>query len=236
MPREPPVMSAALPASEIIKPPKSKLEIRKPRPSAVRGCCSRCLHQRAEKRCSKRVALHSFGVPLHSDDPMFVRLVLDSFDHPIGSNRGDAQAMAQIPDGLVVRSIDLDIEPAVTFREARSGCKLGDFASWLDSRGMYGVGRSGRQAFPAVLNLSVQFAGDVLVETAAEADVEALASIANGKNRFSGSEGVQISDLCGEFIWRKLERHVHGLRLGGDGGEVMLKFVRNAVDLFVRSP
>jgi len=128
-----------------------------------------------------------------------------------------------------------------------------------------------------MLNLSVQFAGDVLVETAAEADVEALASIANGKNRFSGgegvfddgeigffpvrvglvrflaarravkrriyvrggareNEGVQISDLCGEFIWRKLERHVHGLRLGGDGGEVMLKFVRNAVDLFVRSP
>jgi len=133
---------------------------------------------------------------------MFVRLVLDSFDHPIGSNRGDAQAMAQIPDGLVVRSIDLDIEPAVTFRESRRGCKSGDFASWLDSRGMYGVGRIGRQAFPAVLNLSVQLAGDVLVQTAAEADVEALASIANGKNRFSGGEGVFDDGEIGFFPLR----------------------------------
>src|SRR5437660_7226291 len=114
---------------------------------------------------------------------MFVRLVRDSFDHSVGGNRGDAQAMAQIPDGLVVRCLDLVSAPAVTFREARSGCKSGDFASWLDSRGMYGVGRIGRQAFPAVLNLSAELAGNVLVQTAAEADVEALASIANGKNR-----------------------------------------------------
>src|SRR5260370_2530120 len=133
--------------------------MRKPRPSAVRGCCSRCLHQSAKQRCRQRVALHSLRMPLYADDPMFMRLVLDSFDHSIGSNPGDTQAMAQIPDGLVVRSIDLDIEPAVTFRESRSGCKLGDFASRTDSRWRYGVWRIGRQAFPPVLNLTVQLSG-----------------------------------------------------------------------------
>src|SRR6267154_1096477 len=217
-------------------------------------------------------------MPLYADDPMFMRLVLDSFDHSIGSKRGDAQATAQIPDGLVVRSIDLDIEPAVTFSKAGNGCKLGDFASRLDSRGMYGIGCVRREAFLAVLDASVQFAGNVLVKSTAEADVEALASIANGKNRFGGgegvvddgeigffavyvsivrfwvarravkrriyvrggareNEGVQISYLCGELIWRKLERHVDGPSLGGDdGGEVILKLVRDAIGLFVRSP
>src|SRR6266436_3856969 len=124
-------------------------------------------------------------MPLHADHPMLVRLMLDGLDHTIGCDCGDAQAAAQIADGLVMRSIDLDVERAVLIGVAGNGCKLIDFAPRLDPRGMYGVGRIGGQAFPAVLNFSVQLAGDVLVETSAEANVEALAAIANGKNRFA---------------------------------------------------
>jgi hypothetical protein len=178
---------------------------------------------------------------------------------------------------LVMRSIDLDVERAVLICVARNGRKLSDFAAGLDSRRMDGIRRVRREAFFAVLNLSLQLAGYVLVERATVANVKTLAAIANGENRFSGGksvledseigffavrvsvvrlfmargavkrrihiggsagedEGVQIVDLCGEFVWRKLERHVDGLGLGcGDGGEVILKLVRDGVGLFMRS-
>src|SRR5260370_6397642 len=138
-------------------------------------------------------------MPLACAHPVFVRLVLGGFDHAIGGDCGGAQAAAQIPDGLVMRSIDLHVECSVLIRVAGDGRKLSDFSAWVDSRGVYGVGGIGRQAFPAVLNLSVQLAGDVLVETAAEADVEALASIANGKNRLGGGEGVFDDGEIGFF-------------------------------------
>src|ERR1700681_3582121 len=104
MPREPPVMSAALPASEIIKPPKletrkSKSENRnakKPPALALHGGGPRGFDQRAEKRRGEGVAGHPLGMPLHADDPVFMRLVLDGFDHTIGSQRSDSQAVPQI--------------------------------------------------------------------------------------------------------------------------------------------
>src|ERR1700674_3724682 len=124
MPREPPVMSAALPASEIIKPPK--LETRKSKPAdrnskkppvlVVQGGCARGLHQRAEKRRGEGVAGHPFGMPLHADDPVFMRLMLDGFDHTIGGQRSDSQAVPQIPAGLVMRGVYPDVESAFAFR------------------------------------------------------------------------------------------------------------------------
>src|SRR5882724_5027561 len=123
----------------------------------------------------------------------------------------------------------------------------------------------------------MQLVGDVLVESSTEADIEALATVANGENRFSRgesvledgeigffavrvrvvglfvargaverriyvrrgtgeNEGVQIFDLCAEFVWQELERHVDGLGLGGgDGGEVILKLVCNPVGFLLRS-
>jgi len=72
-----------------------------------------------------------------------MRLVLDCFDHTVGSDGRDAQAVAQIPDGLMMRSIDLDVESAVTFCEAGKGRELGDFASRRDPRGMDGSAASG---------------------------------------------------------------------------------------------
>src|SRR6267378_7058296 len=129
-------------------------------------------------------------MPLHADDPVCMRLVLDRFDHSVGSDGGDAQAVTQIPDGLVMRGVDLDVEPAVTFREAGSGRELSELAAGGDPRGMDGIGCIRREAFLAVLDAGVQFAGDVLVESAAEADVQALAAITNGEDRFPGGEGV----------------------------------------------
>src|SRR5882757_4601511 len=133
-------------------------------------------------------------MPLHADDPMFVRLVFDGFDYTVGSDCGDSQSVAQVPDGLVMGRIDLDVETAVAFRQAGNGCELGNFAARRDPRGMHGIGRIRPEACLAMLNAGVQFAGDVLVESAAEADVEALAAVADGQDGFVRSESV--ADDC----------------------------------------
>src|SRR2546429_4899070 len=57
-----------------------------------------------------------------------------------------------------------------------SGCELSDFAARFDTRGMDGVGCIRWETFLAVFDAGVQLASDVLVESAAEADVEALRS------------------------------------------------------------
>jgi len=121
---------------------------------------------------------------------MFMRLVFNGFDDTVGSDCGDSQSVAQIPDGLMMGCIDLDVETAVAFRHTGNGRELGNFAARRDARGMDGIGRIRREAFLAVLNARVQFAGDVLVESAAEADVEALAAVADGEDRFGGSKSV----------------------------------------------
>src|SRR5712664_1540218 len=156
----------------------------------MRGGRARGLHQSAEKRRGECIALHALRMPLHAYNPVFMRLMLHGFDHSIGSYCRNAQAVAQIPDGLVMRSIDLDVESAAGFRNAGNGCELGDFASRLDPRGMDGIGGIRREAFFAVLDAGVEFAGDVLVERAAETDVQALAAVANGEHWFARGEGV----------------------------------------------
>src|SRR5260370_27174412 len=119
-----------------------------------------------------------------------MRLVLDCFDHTVGSNRGYAQAVAQVPDGLMMRSIDLDVESAVASRNAGNGCELGDSAAGFDARGMNGIGCIWREAFLAVLDAGVEFAGDVLVECAAKTDIQALAAVANCQDGFAARKCV----------------------------------------------
>ena len=72
----------------------------KPPVSTARCRRTRRLHQRAEQCGRKRIALHALRMPLNANDPKFMRLMLDSFDHSIGSNRGDAQTAPKIADGL----------------------------------------------------------------------------------------------------------------------------------------
>src|SRR5260370_11353376 len=80
-----------------------------------------------------------------------------------------------------------------------SDLELGDFAARLDPRGMDGISRIRRKTFFAVFDVGVQFAGNVLVESAAEADVQALAAIAYGENRFPRGEGVLENCEIGFF-------------------------------------
>src|SRR5260370_14572154 len=103
MARKPPVMSAALPAREIIKPPRLETRKSKPRASAVRGGCAPGLHQRAEKRCGYRVTFHSFRIPLHARDPVFMLLLLDCVDHPVGSDRVGDRTLDRTPSRCVMR-------------------------------------------------------------------------------------------------------------------------------------
>src|SRR5260370_14195694 len=214
-------------------------------------------------------------MPLHADYPVLMRLVLDCFDHTVGSDRGDAQTVTQIADGLVMRSIDLEGESAVFIRVTRNRCELSDFAAGLDPRGMDGIGRIRREAFLAVFDGGVQLAGNVLVESAAQTDVQALATIANGEYWFPGgegvledckisflpvrvgvmrlfvtqgaierrihvrrpsgkNEGVQVLNLCGKIICRKLEGQRNGFTLsGGEGGERILEPSRIPFGLFL---
>jgi len=122
------------------------------------------LYQRAKERGGQRVVLHALRVPLYADNPMFMWFVLYGFDHSIGGDRSDAQALTQIPDGLVMRRIDLDVESAVLVREAGNGRELRDFTSRLYPRSMDGIYCIRRKAFPAVFDISVEFAGDVLIQ------------------------------------------------------------------------
>src|SRR6266436_6637919 len=78
-----------------------------------------------------------------------------------------------------MRSVDLDVESAVFIRVTGNGSELGDFAAGLDPRGMDGIRSIRREAFLTVFDAGVQFAGDVLIESAAETNVEALTTVAN---------------------------------------------------------
>ena len=98
-----------------------------------------------------------------------------------------------------------------------------DFTARLDPRGMDWIGRIRRKTFLAVLDIGVEFAGDVLVERTTEADVEALAAVADGQNGFAGGESVLQDCEIGFFsvrivvmglfaAWGTVERWIHVVR------------------------
>ncbi len=127
----------------------------KPPVSAARRRRTRRLHQRAEQSGRKRIAPHPLRMPLNADDPMFMRLMLDGFDHSIRSNRGDAQTAPQITDGLMMRSVYTHAESSATTLKAASGRELGNLAAWLNTRLVRRVGRIWRETLPAVLDFRV---------------------------------------------------------------------------------
>src|SRR5260370_34482599 len=101
-------------------------------------------------------------MPLHADYPVFMRLVLDCFDHTVGSDRGDAQAAPKFAGGLVMRSVDLDVESAVASRKSGDGYELCDCACVFDGRGMNGIVCMCGEGFLAVLAPECECAGYVL--------------------------------------------------------------------------
>src|SRR5260370_42004884 len=141
-------------------------------------------------------------MPLHADDPVFMRLVLDRFDHTVGSDGCDAQAVTQIPDGLVMRSVYFHCEATIALFESAGSSKLSQFTAKFDSGGVHRVERVCGKASPAVLDVRVQIAGNVLVESAAEGDVQGLAAVADAENRVSGSRAVLMSGEIRLFALR----------------------------------
>src|ERR1700682_299053 len=123
--------------------------------SPARRGCARGLHQRTKERPRKRVIGHSFRMPLHAENPVLVRLVLNSLDHPIGCNRGNAQAVPKVSNRLVMRGVYPHVESSATLLNAAAGRQLSEFAARVNQRGMDRVRRVRRKAFLAMLDVRV---------------------------------------------------------------------------------
>ena len=103
----------------------------------------------------------------------------------------------------------------------------GDFTARLDPCGMDGIRSIRCKTFLGVLDISMEFAGDVLVQRTSEADVEALTTIADCQHWLAGGEGVVENSKIGFFPVRvgvvsllvaggAVERRIH---VGGRAGE-----------------
>src|SRR5437868_394204 len=121
IPREPPVIIAALPAGEIMKPPR-KCGTTK-REDRTRKCLKQSLgfvpyqlagvagplgsgNKFCEQRARKPIARHALGMPLHTDDPARTALPFDGFDGAVGSMRSDCQVFSRHRNGLVMAAVD----------------------------------------------------------------------------------------------------------------------------------
>src|SRR6266403_649407 len=145
-------------------------------------------------------------MPLHAYNPVFMRLVLDGLDHPVRRNRGNAQAVPKISDGLMMRRVYLHIESMRALLNAAAGCQLSEFATRIDNRGMNWSRRIRRKPLFAMLNLRGQLARNILVQRAAQTNIKALATIANRQHRLSGGESVLddaeigLFSICVRFV------------------------------------
>src|ERR1051326_1901218 len=117
---------------------------------------ARGLDERAEDRRRRRLAAHVLGVPLHAEVERMAR-VLEAFDDAVGRVRGDAQAVADVLDGLVMRRVHLELALAKDLRETRAAVD-GDVVA-MAVRRLAGV---------------IDVALDVLDERAARGDVHDL--------------------------------------------------------------
>src|SRR5882757_2863017 len=141
-------------------------------------------------------------MPLHAHNPVLMRLMLDGLDHPVGSNRGNAQAVPKISDGLMMRRVYLHIESMRALLNAAAGCQLCKFATRIDNCGMNWIRRIRRKPLFAMLNLRAQFAGNILVQRAAQTNIKTLATIANREDRLSRGESVLDDAEIGFFSIR----------------------------------
>src|SRR5712672_4041633 len=141
-------------------------------------------------------------MPLHTHNPVLMRLVFDGLDHPVTRNRGNAQAVAKISDGLMMRRVYLHIESMRVLLNTAAGRQLCKFATRIDNRGMNWIRRVSRKPLFAMLNLRAQLARNILVQRAAQTNIETLATIANREDRLSGGESVLDDAEIGLFAIR----------------------------------
>ena len=178
---------------------------------------------------------HALRMPLNPDDPVLVRFMLDGFDYSIRRYGGNAQAVAGIADALMMRAVYRHREISADFLQRGSSRKLGNFAARPNPRGVKRVLRFGRQAVPAVHDISVQLAGNVLIKRAAEAYVEALAAVTNsehglarGKSMFHDGE-VRVLAILVRLMRLIVARNVvqRGVDVGRPTGKNKSVQVRN---------
>jgi hypothetical protein len=139
-----------------------------------------CRSQLAKQRLCEIVGCdHAFGMPLHADDPVRVARPFDCFDHSVGRVAHDAQISARAEHGLVMRAIYAGSICARHLREAGTRFER-------DIVMRFGAFMTG----PGMLNLSVNFAGDILHQRTAEENVQALYAVTYCEDRFLFGDGV----------------------------------------------
>src|SRR5487761_377251 len=209
MPRDPPVMSAAFPASEImvllnvmeenlycVRP----LRMRKPLCdgakilTANRGD-TRCCHKITKKRLRECIIAHSLRMPLHPGYPVRIAGPFHRFDHAIRRKSRHAQISSRLANRLMMRAVDLRFESAGDFRHSRIRLKP------------HGMERLRLTFAPPPCMLArmlarrSQFAWNILDKAAAQMDVQNLHSVTNGQH------GLAFAKRMFE------ERHVRALKV-----------------------
>ena len=118
-------------------------------------------------------------MPLHADDPVGVAGPFDCFDHAIRRVRHDAKIFSRLKHGLMMRAVHACFRRAGQLRQARA-C----FKSDLVMRLRTFVAR------PCVLDFSVDCAGNVLHQRAAQENVQTLHPVADGEDGLLFCDGV----------------------------------------------
>src|SRR5580658_10552279 len=113
MPREPPVMSAAFPASEIMIPPRcDEYEERfKPVGPKLRfhgrdvACSLGGSDQPRKQAIGQPVSPHAFRVPLNPNNPIGIAGPFHALHDAVRSLAGNAQLPSRLRDGLVMGAV-----------------------------------------------------------------------------------------------------------------------------------
>src|SRR5438874_475710 len=126
------------------------------------------------KKCPRGgvVADELFGMPLHRDDEAAAVGVLEGLDHIVGSPADVTKIAAQAMHGLVMEAVHAQLRGPEDRAEPRAlGLQLHVVRGDVAPGGL------------AVLNAVAERVGDVLMDAAAEGDVEHLQAATDGEHR-----------------------------------------------------
>src|SRR5258708_32152414 len=120
MRREPPVMSAALPAREIMNPPKTRkyTNLRLVSDDLTGACGS---DELLEQALRKRIVRHALWMPLDSYNPVGIAGPLDRLINAVGGLCCDAGFFPGLVDRLMMTAVDVSRERPCKLREQTSG-------------------------------------------------------------------------------------------------------------------
>jgi hypothetical protein len=199
-------MSAALPASEIIIPPK-KYEARNRKDSSC-GSDLFCQlitslatgsNEICEQAFRRRIAEHPLRMPLNANHPVSVASPLDSFHGTVIGTRGDSQVPTRRGHRLMMRAVNFTAAAARDCAQAAALLKRRRVARI--------VFRFRREVFFPVWDGGARLCPQVLYQGAAQIDVQELATVADGQNRLLFGESMfqdgSISGFTSQIRWRR---------------------------------